>query len=719
MRYWVFVNNCVEGPFTIKEIVEKNYVYSNLLVCPSEMSAEKPSSWYFAKELSEFDPYIEGREASVAVEDFDLHSILNLSTTSQLSKTNEDDYDVERIVEEERRRIESRDLVNYREKIYKLERNIKELDEKLSKALSVIKEYEESLKAKDSVIERLENEIEEIKKLREEDKKIFDEKIKSYEKTLKEKETEIEDLKKEIQFHRSNLLKEPQSSDNEAVSSLTQTTPSLLNIDNNITQIMTFDVGEGSDDNKEEEKKEIVLPKDLDFEDTNKISKKDSDSKSSLQQLDSISFNEIKTLNNTSTSSEKENLMANSKSAEMQSEGSSDKIFTQFKPLKKIDSSILIEDNDSRSNVLDSIDIPVASLQSEKTIENEALFQIADVSFESVETKLDKIETSRIEPIPSSPQAIVSLNDKVSKEIDKEAVIEKDLHHEISSCPIKPLKRKEDTDVISKENSKDEEVKSDSISQTVQSVELNQPSLSAQGDFKSKDTFVLPKGSEIKADDKFFTNKDLQRTKERSITIREKKGSRIILVAGVGVIVFFFALVYILRSGGDVNQAKIQSIANIYQTQVSSQTPVSKTIKELDQATNSVSEKEDEIKIAKINENVKNAIEIVKNHNLGDGKGSIERWLSNTVASGVRGKEEWNATYLSGSVFVVQYRFLRYRAEPVVYLFEVDVDKKEIVRGINNNAINLLAGKKNSLTKSASIKRVGIDKHIESDDEMF
>ena len=38
----------------------------------------------------------------------------------------------------------------------------------------------------------------------------------------------------------------------------------------------------------------------------------------------------------------------------------------------------------------------------------------------------------------------------------------------------------------------------------------------------------------------------------------------------------------------------------------------------------------------------------------------------------------------------MQYRLLRPRQEPLIYQFEVDAAKQDIVRGINNNAIELL-----------------------------
>jgi len=100
-------------------------------------------------------------------------------------------------------------------------------------------------------------------------------------------------------------------------------------------------------------------------------------------------------------------------------------------------------------------------------------------------------------------------------------------------------------------------------------------------------------------------------------------------------------------------------------------------------------------------EKIKLAVDIVKNYRLKEGKGTIETWLSNSYYSGSSANfnSEWSATILHKNIYVVQYRLLRQKKEPVVYQFEVDVEKKKIVRGINNNAIDLLSS-------SSSAKRV-------------
>jgi len=92
------------------------------------------------------------------------------------------------------------------------------------------------------------------------------------------------------------------------------------------------------------------------------------------------------------------------------------------------------------------------------------------------------------------------------------------------------------------------------------------------------------------------------------------------------------------------------------------------------------------------NENIKKALEIVKGYKLSGGRGTMATWFANSFLTGASGgaNEEWTATPLHGDILVVQYRLLRPRQEPLIYQFEVDAAKRDIVRGINNNAIELL-----------------------------
>jgi hypothetical protein len=96
------------------------------------------------------------------------------------------------------------------------------------------------------------------------------------------------------------------------------------------------------------------------------------------------------------------------------------------------------------------------------------------------------------------------------------------------------------------------------------------------------------------------------------------------------------------------------------------------------------------------------AITIVKSHNIGNGKGTVSNWLQNAYIGivGSGGKEEWSATALRGNSYVVQYRILKAKTDPIIYQFEVDVEKNKILRGINNLAIELLGKLDNNIVKT-------------------
>ena len=106
------------------------------------------------------------------------------------------------------------------------------------------------------------------------------------------------------------------------------------------------------------------------------------------------------------------------------------------------------------------------------------------------------------------------------------------------------------------------------------------------------------------------------------------------------------------------------------------------------------------------------AIDIVKNHDLGGGRGTILQWFRNAfiTAGATAEQEEWTATVLSGSTYVVKYRLRVPQADPIVYQFEVDVTAGKIVRGVDNAAVELLsaapAPSASSATKAPVYKEV-------------
>ena len=107
------------------------------------------------------------------------------------------------------------------------------------------------------------------------------------------------------------------------------------------------------------------------------------------------------------------------------------------------------------------------------------------------------------------------------------------------------------------------------------------------------------------------------------------------------------------------------------------------------------------------NENIRKALDVVKTYKLANGRGNIESWFANSFLSGGSGaaNEEWTATPLHGDILVVQYRLVRPKQDPLIYQFEVDAAKSEIVRGINNNAIELLDASKDKTVSAAPVRK--------------
>ncbi|MEI7529816.1 MAG: hypothetical protein WCK76_12835 [Elusimicrobiota bacterium] len=111
--------------------------------------------------------------------------------------------------------------------------------------------------------------------------------------------------------------------------------------------------------------------------------------------------------------------------------------------------------------------------------------------------------------------------------------------------------------------------------------------------------------------------------------------------------------------------------------------------------------------VEKPSENIRRALDIVKTYKLAGGRGSIESWFANSFLSGGAGgaNEEWTATPLHGDILVVQYRLIRPKQDPMMYQFEVDSAKGSIVRGINNNAIELLDASREKTVSAAPVRK--------------
>lgn len=86
------------------------------------------------------------------------------------------------------------------------------------------------------------------------------------------------------------------------------------------------------------------------------------------------------------------------------------------------------------------------------------------------------------------------------------------------------------------------------------------------------------------------------------------------------------------------------------------------------------------------------AVEITKEFKLPKSRSTVQEYLRGANASYFSQgyKEEWTADFLHNDIFIVKYRLLSPRKEPLVYIFEVSLQQKTVLSGLNNATLSLL-----------------------------
>lgn len=83
------------------------------------------------------------------------------------------------------------------------------------------------------------------------------------------------------------------------------------------------------------------------------------------------------------------------------------------------------------------------------------------------------------------------------------------------------------------------------------------------------------------------------------------------------------------------------------------------------------------------------AQEIVKKYLLDEQRGTIAEYFDKTyVSAGYQGR--WTANPLYANIYVVDYTATRMRAEPIAYLFKVDIQKGVLSAGLNGISMDLI-----------------------------
>ena len=87
------------------------------------------------------------------------------------------------------------------------------------------------------------------------------------------------------------------------------------------------------------------------------------------------------------------------------------------------------------------------------------------------------------------------------------------------------------------------------------------------------------------------------------------------------------------------------------------------------------------------------AVEIVKNHTLSGNRGTVSSYLNKlyqTQLSSGGYLGEWSAEPLHKSIYIVKYRLTKTRTEPIVYVFQADVSKGNVIGALNNITLDLV-----------------------------
>lgn len=779
MKYWLFVNNRIIGPLSINEIIKKDYFHERLLVCPASLSGVDPSNWYFVKDLPEFENYV---KTAVSVKEY-VDDIFEVSTKSEDNYNIEEEtysiseYDnivFENKVLKERLGIKEKELDEYRNKINYLEDKIFEIQKTLKKTQDIINGYESKLKEKDREIERL---YKEISQKEEKQRKIENEAYTYKEDVIKQKDEEIERLQEEIKGLK-NKQPEIESSRidkvEEKIKELDETPLKTSDISNSLTETEKNELAELN--LNEENKIEFEIPK---FESISGAVPEDIDKEHAVEKNNDVVVADIKNDNaelnesplnlsestnevlgvqladsnqvevektDTSVLDEQQSMTSDTEISVDNSEMDfgvklSAEAETSYKKLKSVEiNDSLIEEPVSFEDYKIDDSIETHELKSSKIESGTLPFQVAEINLDTVESKnLDKAEI-KLEPVESGVQDVnvksentktseLSLNeekgqeDKVEFENVSETTVESGLEKEEAEIKTE----KEEITVI--ENIEKTQISETEENKVIEEVKKQEES---KGDEVITQTNQLSPENII--DRKISFRKEIkedkvEKTVEKPETIKKadnkKRKIKIsfkplvkVFAAVLFIGIFVYSIIYILNSGSKDDKNVAVNVKYSFEKQNDEENTAVKKTSDVDLSTPpAVSEN---MNISQISINVKKAIDIVKNYQLGEGKGTVEKWLSNSYTVGREVKEEWSATLLTGSIFVVQYKVLRYKKEPIVYLFEVDVDKNEITRGINNNAIKLISGLNDNKTAKISPQKYKIiSQNIESDEEMF
>jgi len=685
MRYWLYSEGNILGPYTVEELASQPTFSPMSLVCPEISNGTNPSDWKTATEIKEISELVKvGVIADSSYFDSD----------NYISKQNDFISDVNQEVLEPSYSdlLDTIDniLKNYKDKKEEVKFQNQEFDaiDKFDIRLAKIQEELEAARwEKNVLLERL--------RLKEEEEKKDKNRIAELEKKLKDLIKKLEADEKVIYIEKNK---------DEEKKDLFEKIQKIKEINESSIE---KEVEEGKDVKNNSEKVVEDLNKKTEEKIINKEEKKLLDDNIKVKKLESFKKEfDIKSKVKEETKEVDENFTFGSGKL---------KSFGYEKP-KRLFEEEKVEEKNKEELKEESLK-PLPSQES--GIVYDFTFVTPKIEVGNVEKIKFKIEPKEdsFKPKDISPSPIPSIEQTIPspdlKDIKKPDIILPQMGERIlQSSPVEKINdenRKKDGTSILKEQKL---VAEPNFKMPTPDISTNKSELKTSI-IQVKEKQIETKNESDKKEVPLNEEKDKtlrvplpavksEKKEEVERKIPKKSKLKFILTLLVFGIIAVFGIFYFFSGNTGV-----QDIALVNARVNNKQIPENK----ISEGVNIPNKEEKEVKnvqneqqpstntTSKISENVKKSIEIVKNYNLSDGRGTISNWFSNNFSSSKQVNDEWSSTLLQDNIYVVQYRVIRPKQEPLVYQFEVDVEKGNINRGINNNAIELLESNKKEVVK--------------------
>lgn len=154
--------------------------------------------------------------------------------------------------------------------------------------------------------------------------------------------------------------------------------------------------------------------------------------------------------------------------------------------------------------------------------------------------------------------------------------------------------------------------------------------------------------------------------------------------------VFLFLGLCVLLFGAYLNWTHEEAVQTPQEQQEQASLPVQPqpevSVPDARAAINAVAEEQE------VQDPLELAKDIVKNYQLGKGRGTVEEYLNKLYAKQLKSgyAAMWSAEPLHRNSYVVKYRLAKTRKEPIVYIFQADTAKKKLTGALNNITLDLV-----------------------------